>query len=49
MVYIIFIIKKLNVYIVEPKRIRKKKTCPETSFTSFFALGNKFTFFLVQK
>jgi len=33
-VYIIFILKKINVYFVEPKRIKEKKSCPETSFTS---------------
>jgi len=58
-VYIIFILKKPNIYIVEPKRIREKKSCPErirekkscpeTSFTPFSALGKKFTFFFCFK
>jgi hypothetical protein len=38
--------KKNQFYIVEPKRIRGKKSCPETSFFSFYALGKKFIFFL---
>jgi hypothetical protein len=44
-IYIIFILKKSYVYIVEPKRIREKKSCPEISFTPFSILGKKFTFF----
>jgi len=48
--YIIFILKKLNVYIYCVAQKNKKiKIYPETSFTLVFCLGQEIYLFLVQK